>query len=248
MNFYLTGGVVRDHLLYGSRGSDAKDFDFAVEAPSYEDMRAELLRRGVTVWTENPKCVGLRGYAPYATFGDFDGFVRVPHDKPYKLGFAADFTLCRRDGAYSDKRHPDSVEPCDLATDLARRDFTMNAVAVSENGTWVDPFGGTMDADAKYLRAVGAARLRFDEDPLRMLRAVRFMVVHDLVVDDDVAACLSTYRGVRDVGTLPKERVMDELNKAFAHDWMATMSALLVKFPNLGFVVSGMGLKLKATT
>lgn len=243
--FFLTGGTLRNFLLEGARklGNDA---DFAVEADSFDAMLDALAVRGVMVWKVDRKMVTVRGMAPFSMFGDFDGFVRPK--RVGNVGFPADFTLCRAETMYSDKRHPDTVTPTDLHTDLARRDFTVNALAVSEDGVWHDPFGGTLDADGMLLRTVGAARLRFDEDPLRMLRAVRFAVQHDLTFDDDVTACLSTWRGVKDVATLPKERVMDELNKSFAHDWAATMRFLFVQHPHLGFVVSGMGLKLKATT
>lgn len=241
--FYLTGGMLRNKLL---NAEASPDFDFAVESTSYEAMRAELQRRGVKVWQERPEFVTVRGHAPYESFGDFDGLV-----KPSKHGmfaFAADFTLCRKETMYSDKRHPDKVTPTDLVTDLSRRDFTVNALAVSEDGVWEDPYGGTLDADANLLRTVGVASLRFSEDPLRMLRAVRFMVQHDLNLHEDVQECFRTYRLVKDLATLPKERVMDELNKAFKYDWAETMRLLFMHYPNLGFVVSEMGLRLRATT
>lgn len=230
--FFLVGGTPRSHFF----GDRSKDFDFAVEADSFESMKAELARRGVQVWQERPEFVTVRGKAPFTSFGKFDGLLgRSLYDH-----FDADFTLCRKETMYSDKRHPDTVTPADLDTDLARRDFTFNAIAVSEDGTWHDPFGGTQDADARLLRTVGAASLRFDEDPLRMLRALRFAVKYDFTLDDDVVREFSVWSGVKRLESLPVERVMDELNKALAADWHKTMRLLVEFYPNLGFVLTGM--------
>jgi len=230
MKLYLVGGTPRSRFL----GDHSSDFDFAVEASSYEAMLDGLRARGVTFWQERPEFVTVRGLAPYKNFGSFDWLLTKPS---HRDTFPADFTLCRAEAMYSDKRHPDKVTPADLETDLARRDFTVNAMAVSEDGTWHDPFGGTEDASAAFLRTVGAASLRFDEDPLRMLRAVRFAVKYDMQLHDDVVKEFSVWSGVRRLESLPTERVKDELNKALAHDWHATMTLLMVKFPLLGNVV-----------
>lgn len=242
--FYLTGGMLRNKLL-GVAASP--DFDFAVESHSFDTLEAALKRRNVNVWQKRPEFVTVRGFAPWATFGTFGGLVkRKKGDHPE--GFAADFTLCRAEAMYHDKRHPSVVTPTDLVSDLARRDFTVNALAVSEDGEWFDPYGGTLDADARLLRTVGNADERFAEDPLRMLRAMRFAVAYNLALDADVQKCLHNLHVVGNVQTLPKERVMDELNKAFKYDWARTMQFLFVQYPSLGAAVSPMGLKLKATT
>ncbi len=87
----------------------------------------------------------------------------------------AEVTTFRSEGAYSDHRHPDMVSFVgDLTTDLSRRDFTMNAIAFSPDGLMADPFGGVADIEKHLIRAVGEPQLRFEEDALRMFRAVRF--------------------------------------------------------------------------
>jgi tRNA nucleotidyltransferase (CCA-adding enzyme) len=85
-------------------------------------------------------------------------------------------TTLRADGRYSDRRHPDAVRfTADVAEDLARRDFTVNAMALTVAGRLIDPHGGRADLAARRLRAVGDPAARFLEDPLRMWRAVRFL-------------------------------------------------------------------------
>ena len=225
MNLYLTGGAVREHLF----GRRSNDFDFAVESADYTTMRDTLLLRGLHIWQERPEFVTVRGILPRGALGgDFGGL--VPRDRPVP----ADFTLCRAEAQYSDKRHPDTVTPTDLQTDLRRRDFTINAVAVSVHGVWFDAFGGRSDALNHTLRTVGKAHDRFTEDPLRMLRAVRFAVTCNLSWSWDLSAALS-HSDVTDlISTLPHERVREELNKALRHDWRRTMLKLLVDAPRLG--------------
>ena len=93
--------------------------------------------------------------------------------KPYEI------TTFRTDGEYTDNRRPDSVEfVSDLSSDLSRRDFTVNAMAYSENKGIVDLFGGRDDIQNKIIRTVGEADTRFNEDALRILRLVRFAATY----------------------------------------------------------------------
>ena len=88
---------------------------------------------------------------------------------------SAEVTTFRSEGDYADHRHPSSVAFVgNLTTDLMRRDFTMNAMAVSADGLIIDPYGGAEDIRRGCIRCVGAPEKRFDEDALRMLRAFRF--------------------------------------------------------------------------
>ncbi|MDR0324529.1 MAG: hypothetical protein LBI19_00355 [Oscillospiraceae bacterium] len=100
-------------------------------------------------------------------------------------------TTFRREGAYSDHRRPDKVEFVgDLETDLARRDFTVNAMAVGMNGTLIDLFDGQEDLTKKLIRAVGNPHIRFMEDALRILRALRFASVLDFALEEETRAAL----------------------------------------------------------
>jgi|TARA_R110001592_G_C13110884_1_gene744930 tRNA nucleotidyltransferase/poly(A) polymerase len=135
-------------------------------------------------------------------------------------GDVIDIVMCRKDGASSDGRRPDEVTPGTLRDDLARRDFTCNAMArlvdmdLNSVGEIVDPFGGQQDLANKVLRSVGSAQERFDEDNLRLLRAVRFWITKGLTPDDDLMAMISSAENWRSMQeTIPHERIQNEVRK-----------------------------------
>jgi len=197
INYYLVGGYVRDKIL----GVRSKDIDFAVEAPSFEALRNDLLAKNVLIWQERPEFLTIRGRHP-------------------ELG-AVDYTLCRKDGFYSDNRHPDTVEIGSIYDDLARRDFTINAIAIDERtNEYLDPHKGTQDIADRVLRTVGDPRDRFKEDPLRMLRAIRFYVTRDFEISGDVDILFFSRVLLDMLGRIPIERVYEELRKCFeANSW-----------------------------
>ena len=142
---YAVGGCCRDMLL----GREPQDWDVCTSALPEEVMRVfpDSIPTGIKHGTVT---------------------VRAP-------GALVEVTTFRVDGGYRDHRRPDDVRFTDsLREDLARRDFTMNAIACAGDGVMVDPFGGEADIAAKIIRCVGDARVRFSEDALRMFRAVRF--------------------------------------------------------------------------
>lgn len=135
-------------------------------------------------------------------------------------------TTMRKDGVYKDHRHPDTVEFVDdITEDLARRDFTMNAIAgrilpdydASQEGTYtigiVDPFQGYADMSGNFIKCVGDPNKRFQEDPLRILRALRFAVSYDLTIDVQTEAAI--HANVQMLVGLSAERVQSELRKMF---------------------------------
>lgn len=145
---YVVGGCVRDSL----RGGTPHDWDICTDAMP-EEIK-EIFSSYRTIDT-----------------GIQHGTVTVMmHDTPYEI------TTFRIDGAYSDGRHPDSVTFTNrLEADLSRRDFTMNAMAYDfDTDELVDPFGGKEDVENFIIRCVGDPHARFQEDPLRILRAMRF--------------------------------------------------------------------------
>ena len=146
---YLVGGCVREML----RGKAPSDYDMTSDAPPQAVLR---------IFGKNAHPTGLQ-----------HGTVTVVSG-----GLAIELTTMRRDGAYKDNRHPDSVTfGTSIEEDLARRDFTVNAIALAPDGTLVDPYGGQEDLKAKILRCVGEPKRRFEEDALRILRLVRFCSV-----------------------------------------------------------------------
>lgn len=139
-------------------------------------------------------------------------------------------TTMRKDGIYKDHRHPDTVEFVDdIIEDLARRDFTMNAIAgrilpdydASQEGIYtigiVDPFQGYADMSGNFIKCVGDPNKRFQEDPLRILRALRFAVSYDLTIDVQTEAAI--HANVQMLVGLSAERVQSELRKIFTSSY-----------------------------
>ena len=134
-------------------------------------------------------------------------------------------TTMRKDGIYKDHRHPDTVEFVDdITEDLARRDFTMNAIASrilpgydDSEGTYtiglIDPFCGYKDLCGGFIKCVGDPNKRFQEDPLRILRALRFAVSYDLSIDDEAEKAI--HENIQMLNGLSAERVQSELRKMF---------------------------------
>lgn len=203
IKYYLVGGAVRDKLM----GLKAKDLDYSVECESYEAMRDDIIARGGTIFLETPKYFTIRAKMP-------------------KLG-AADFVLARKDGAYTDGRRPDEVMAGTIYDDLARRDFTMNAIAENvETGEIVDPYLGRVDIDFKFITCVDNPIDRFTEDSLRMLRAIRFSITKGFYIQSNIEDCLDDYKFVDLLKNVSVERIREELVKCFAHSTPDTIAAL----------------------
>ena len=179
---YLVGGCVRDCLL----GRAPADFDVCTDATP-EQMKVCFS--------------GLR----LIETGLKHGTVTVLMD-----GEPVEVTTFRADGAYSDNRHPDSVRFVqNLSEDLARRDFTINAMAYAPIPGLVDPFGGQDDLNAGLVRCVGDARERFREDALRILRALRFASRYGFAVEEKTAAAMREGRAL--LANISVERILAEL-------------------------------------
>lgn len=215
---------MRDALL----GVESKDIDFAVEAASFEAMEAHILGMGGEVFLRKPEFLTIRA--------------RVP-----SLG-AADFVLCRKDGAYSDGRRPESVTVGTIFDDLARRDFTMNAIAQDvETRVLIDPHFGMEDIRARRLRCVGNPFDRFGEDKLRIFRAVRFSITKKFVIDGDTTHAIRQFSR-EDFAGVSTERVREECFKMFAADSLFAFRMIFHEFPLLGELVLSRGIWFEPTT
>ncbi len=221
--FFQVGGSVRDSLL----GIESKDIDYAVEAPSFAAMKAAILDRGGEIFVEHEHFLTIRAKVP-------------------KLG-ACDYVLCRKDGTYdTDGRRPDFVEPGTLLDDLARRDFTVNAMARGEDGVLVDPFGGQNDLKARTLRCVGNTEKRMKEDSLRMLRALRFAVTKGFGIEASLSYFLSSAENAKLLDNISIERIREELLRCFAFDTLQTLS-WLAEYRHLRKAIFDRNLKLVPT-
>jgi poly(A) polymerase len=186
---YLVGGSVRDKLL--RRPSPDLDFATSATPPETEAILMEPWQHGTHV-------------AIYK-IGEKFGTIGAVID-----GRRVEITTYRGE-SYQDSRKPDVEFISSLREDLARRDFTINSMAMSVDGKIVDPFGGKSDLVGRYIRAVGSPAERFREDPLRMLRAVRFACQLGFEIERDTYAAM--IRSARSLGKISWERRAEEMNK-----------------------------------
>lgn len=206
---YLVGGCVRDSVL----GLVPSDYDMCTAALPEE--------------TE-----ALFSDCQLVLAGKKHGTVGVVLD-----GNVVEITTFRTEGGYTDNRHPAWVRfvPT-IEEDLARRDFTVNAMAWSPTRGFADPFGGREDLQNKVLRAVGDPVRRFREDSLRILRGVRFAVRYGLAVESSTLAAMESQAHLMD--NLARERVFEELCKLLP---LVTAEDLIRFAPILGAVLPPLG-------
>ncbi|WP_346668526.1 hypothetical protein [uncultured Subdoligranulum sp.] len=180
---YVVGGCVRDSLL----GRRPGDWDICTAARP-DQMRALFADRQLILTGEKHGTVGV-----------------VLHGTPYEI------TTYRLDGNYQDHRHPDRVQFVgELAQDLARRDFTINAMAYAPDEGVIDLYGGRRDLAAGIIRCVGNPEARFAEDALRILRALRFSARLGFTLE---AGTETAARAARDsLQTVSAERIYAELD------------------------------------
>jgi poly(A) polymerase/tRNA nucleotidyltransferase (CCA-adding enzyme) len=194
---YIVGGCVRDFL----RGVEPEDWDVATNAKPEEIQKVfpksfysnQFFTVTVQTESENPKLKEV------------------------------EITTYRKEAKYTDKRHPDEIKFAKtIEEDLARRDFTVNAIALSfyvdvrrqhKQFKLIDPFGGQKDLENKIIRAVGNPEERFNEDALRMMRAVRFSVTlgEDWAIEEKTAEAIK--KNSPWLQAISKERIRDELMK-----------------------------------
>lgn len=204
IRLFEVGGAVRDRFL----GIQSKDIDIAVEAESWEEMREFVKKNTASIFQERPQFFTIRAM-------DKD---RVPKD----------FVLCRKDGFHSDGRHPDSVEIGTIFDDINRRDFTVNAIALDlQTGEILDPHNGVQDIRDKILRCVGNAEERFNEDALRILRAIRFSITKGFKADGKIRGIWQDPSWAHKISIVSRERTFEELKKCFEFDTMASMKFMV---------------------
>lgn len=180
---YVVGGCVRDTLM----ARDPADWDVATSAQP-DQVKAVM------------------GSFRVADTGLRHGTVTAIVD-----GMPIEITTFREEGEYLDLRHPSNVSfTADLHTDLARRDFTVNAMAWSEKTGLVDPFDGASDLSRGIIRAVGDPQLRFREDALRILRALRFSSVLGFSIEEKTAQAAIDCRSL--LSRIASERVRSEFS------------------------------------
>lgn len=219
---YLVGGCVRDILLTAAHGEpvEPKDWDVTTNAKPEELMKLF----SDSVYENTFGTVGVKTDAEIAI---------ARGDKPVGL---IEVTTYRIEGKYSDQRHPDEIKFAEkLEDDLSRRDFTVNAMAMGLKGEIIDPFDGQKDLKAKIIRTVGKPEERFSEDPLRLMRAVRFAVQLDFEIEPETRHAIRKLS--RELEVIAKERIRDELSKMIMTPRAAKGIILLEELGLLKFVL-----------
>lgn len=194
---YFVGGSVRDYLL----GQSIGDIDIATSA------------------------------TPEQVMGIFDKVIPVGIDHGTVLvrweGESYEVTTFRVDGEYSDYRHPENVKyVSSIEKDLSRRDFTMNAIAMDKNGTLIDPYNGEVDIQLRKIQTVGSPDDRFQEDPLRMMRAIRFVSQHGFELSRETYKAFEQWKHFLD--HIAIERIAVEFEKMFRGDHIQVAWNLLI--------------------
>ena len=184
---YPVGGCVRDMIA----GIEPKDWDITTSA------RPEQ----------------IQALFPESVYENNFGTVAVKTESEDPKLKIVEVTTFRIEGRYSDMRHPDEVKFADkVEDDLSRRDFTINAMAYDmDTNEVIDPYGGREDLDAKVVRTVGDPNKRFEEDALRLMRAVRFAAEFGFVIEEYTEQALRENAGLLEM--IAKERIRDEFIK-----------------------------------
>lgn len=181
-HLYLVGGSVRDFII----SKDIKDADLATDATPEE----------------------MKGFLPDAdmTFAKF-GAIKVTRGKiPFVI------TTFRKEGKYLDSRHPSKITFVrDMKTDVKRRDFTINGLYMDDRFHIYDYVGGKKDIENKVIRMIGKPKARLKEDPLRILRAVRFALKYDYQFEPKLAKSLNKQSSL--ITKLNPEKIKEELHK-----------------------------------
>ena len=244
VRLYEVGGSIRDEFL----GLKSPDLDYVATCPKGWAGLVEWAEKHLDrIFLKTPEYFTIRGL---------------------RGKDAIDIVLARKDGAYSDGRHPDEVEPGTLEDDLARRDFTMNAIArCVETGELFDPFNGREDIENRLIRCVGNTADRITEDALRLLRAIRFAVTKDFTLSPELMGMIfstpifdtfhntwktsphprTSQKMAALLGAVKRDRVRVELDKMFRFDSLASMAILQDIDPLVRRVIIGSDIWLKPT-
>lgn len=221
-SLYLVGGIVRD--LHLAMPLDSLDFDLTTEARPDEIKRlVEPLSEAV--WTQGEK---------FGTIGcQIDG-------RPYEI------TTFRAESYTDDSRKPDVQFGDDIEFDLSRRDFTVNAMAIDvATGEVLDPFGGVSALSERVLRTPIEPEVSFTDDPLRILRAARFIARYDLAVGSDVMAAATLL--IDRMSIVSAERIRDEFDKLLAAEEPSNGLAFLAEVGAWPFISSAIAVSKLST-
>jgi len=238
---FKVGGCVRDKFL----GVDSKDIDFTfvldeldqTVEQGFQIMTAWMTERGFEIFLSTPDCFTIRA--------------RFPKDHQF-TGMVADFVMARKEVGYVEGTRRPILELGTLHDDLLRRDFTVNAIAESVDGEIIDPFGGVADLKLGILRTPLPAEQTMMDDPLRILRALRFQITKSFSIHEDIWMAMGQPEILEKLKTtVSAERIRDEVFKMMKHNTPMTIKVLSLvdnhSIPGFIDLVFGRGLWLKPT-
>ena len=215
---YFVGGFVRDKLL----GIQSKDIDFVFVIDNVnmtiEDgftiMQNWLIDEGFIIFLTTPKMLTIRA--------------KFPNNEKYKehYGLTADFVLARKEKYHEDSRKP-VVQIGTLKDDLERRDFTINAMAMDLDENIIDLFDGYHDLNAKILRTPIDPLVTLNDDPLRVLRALRFGITKKMSFSPELLEAICNDKIIDKLFSLvSRDRIREELHKMFEYSTPQTINSL----------------------
>jgi tRNA nucleotidyltransferase/poly(A) polymerase len=200
---FKVGGCIRDKFL----GVDSKDIDFTfvlddlsgTVEDGFKIMTDWMTERGFEIFLSTPDCFTIRA--------------KFPKDHQF-TGLVADFVMARKEVGYTEGTRRPILELGTLEDDLLRRDFTVNALAEDIDGNLIDLFGGIEDLKVGILRTPMDAMVTMMDDPLRILRALRFTITKDFVMSDDIWEAMKQPNILKKLEqTVSSQRIREEIDK-----------------------------------
>jgi tRNA nucleotidyltransferase/poly(A) polymerase len=213
---FEVGGCVRDSFL----GIESKDIDFTFVL-DFDIMSKHLDDEGFQVFLKTPECFTIRA--------------KFPKEHQFE-GLVADFVMARKEIGYIEGTRKPILKLGTLHDDLERRDFTVNAIAKDVEGNFIDPFDGQADIKNKLLKTPLDPMVTMMDDPLRVLRALRFSITKNFDVDQPLIDAMRQPDILKKLKeTVSVERMREEVTKMMRHDTPASMRVLFA----LDFEVEG---------
>lgn len=216
-HIYRVGGCIRDKFL----GIDSKDIDFTfvlddlnrtVES-GFEIMTDWMTVNGFEIFLSTPDCFTIRA--------------KFPKDHQFS-GLVADFVMARKEVGYIEGTRRPILELGTLEDDLLRRDFTLNALAEDIDGNIIDLFGGIEDLKIGVLRTPMDANITMMDDPLRILRALRFTITKDFVMSDDIWEAMKQPNILKKLEqTVSGQRIREEIDKMMRFNTVRSFRLLM---------------------
>ncbi len=217
---YVVGGYVRDKLD-GKKSNDI-DYCFVIDEPNhtiesgFEFMKQALIAEGFKIFLETPHMLTIRAKFPCTSkYSRFQGQT-------------ADFVLARKELGYPDDSRQPHVVPGTLSDDIFRRDFTVNALAEDLDGNIIDLCGGCKDLEARILRTPIDPNKTMLDDPLRVLRGIRFCITKDFVMCEELVNSIANPDVITKLfNVVSQDRIREELTKMFKFSTVKTIDYLV---------------------